>query len=146
MNPRADAPCDDQLQTEANFSPMPYEVDFTGFLSNTVAPRWLERLRVQLIADHFGDQGLFDRQQLSVIARSEIDYLRPIRMGMQLHGRAWIDRCMRASWTIRFTFRDANTDVLCMRSLQVGAFVDPDTFNPARMPPAIVARVARTNS
>lgn len=124
---------------------MPYEVDFTGFLSNTVAPRWLERLRLQLIADHFGDQDLFDRRQLSVIARSEIDYLRPIRMGMRLLGRAWIERCMRASWTIRFTFREANTDVLCMRALQVGTFINPDTFNPARVPSTIVARVARTN-
>lgn len=124
---------------------MPYEVDFTGFLSNTVAPRWLERLRMQLITDHFGDVGLFGRQQLSVIARSEIDYLRPIRMGMRLHGRAWIDRCMRASWKIRFTFRDASANVLCMRSMQVGAFIDPETFNPARMPPAIMTRVASTN-
>lgn len=124
---------------------MPYEVDFTGFLSNTVAPCWLERLRMQLIADHFGDQGLFDRQQLSVIARSEIDYLRPVRLGMRLLGRAWIERCMRASWIIRFTFCEANTDTLCMRALQVGAFIDPDTFTPARVPQTIVAQVARTN-
>lgn len=124
---------------------MPYEVDFTGFLSNTVAPCWLERLRVQLIADHFDDQGLFDRQQLSVIARSEIDYLRPIRLGMRLLGRAWIERCMRASWSIRFTFFEANTDALCMRALQIGAFIDPDTFTPTRVPPIIVARVTRTN-
>lgn len=124
---------------------MPYEVDFTGFLSNTVAPRWLERLRLQLIAEHFVDQGLFDRQQLSVIARSEIDYLRPIRMGTRLLGRAWVERCMRASWTICFTFHEANTEALCMRALQVGAFIDPDTLNPARVPPAILARVAQTN-
>ncbi len=124
---------------------MPYEVDFTGFLSNTVAPRWLERLRLQLIADHFEDQGLLDRRQLSVIARSEIDYLRPVCMGMRVVGRVWIERCLRTSWTIHFSFREADTDVLCIRALQVGAFVDPNTFNPTRVPPAIVARVARTN-
>ncbi len=145
MSARPEVPRDEQLQAEAFFTPMPYEVDFTGFLSNTVAPRWLERLRLLLISEHFGDQGLFDRQQLSVIARCEIDYLRPVRMGMRLLGRAWIDRCLRASWTIRFTFHDVDTSTLCMRAVQVGAFIDPDTFNPARMPPAILARVVRAN-
>jgi acyl-CoA thioesterase FadM len=72
---------------------------------------------------------------LSVVAHSKIGYLRPIRMGMRLHVRAWTDLCKRASWTIR----DANTDVLCMCSLQVGSFIDPDTFNLVRMPPAIMA-------
>lgn len=141
----SDAPRDEQLQTQAHFTPMPYEVDFTGFLSNTVAPRWLERLRLSLIADHFGDLGLFDRQRLSLIARSEIDYLRPVRMGDQLLGRAWVDRCLRTSWTVRFTFCEADTSKLCMRALQVGAFIDSDTFNLARMPPAIRVRVARAN-
>jgi acyl-CoA thioester hydrolase len=141
----SDEPRDEQLQAEANFSPMPYEVDFTGFLSNTVAPRWLERMRLQLIADHFDDQGLFDRRQLSVIARSEIDYLRPVRMGMRVVGRAWIERCLRTSWTIRFTFREADANVLCMRALQVGVFINPDTFNPVRVPPVIAARVAEAN-
>jgi acyl-CoA thioester hydrolase len=145
LKAKLDAPRNDQLQTKASFMPMPYEVDFTGFLSNTVAPRWLERLRIQLIADHFADQGLFEQRNLSVIARSEIDYMRPIRMGMRMVGRAWIERCLRASWTICFTFREADTDVLCMRALQVGAFIDPDTFNPACVPPAIAARVARIN-
>jgi acyl-CoA thioester hydrolase len=140
-----EAPRDEQLQAQTFFTPMPYEVDFTGFLSNTVAPCWLERLRLRLIAEHFGDQGLFDRQQLSVIARSEIDYLRPVRMGTRLLGRAWIDRCLRASWTIRFTFHEANADTICMRALQIGAFIDPETFNPVRMPLAILARVARAN-
>jgi len=125
---------------------MPYEVDFTGFLSNTVAPRWLERLRLQLIEEQFADQGLFDRQQLSVIARSEIDYLRPIRMGTKLLGRAWIERCMRSSWTIYFTFHEGETETLCMRALQIGAFINPETLNPARVPPAILARVAQATN
>lgn len=145
MSARLDAPCGEQLQAQVLFTPMPYEVDFTGFLSNTVAPRWLERLRLRLIAEHFGDQALFDPQQLSVIARCEIDYLHPVRMGARLLGRVWIDRCLRASWTIRFTFHDEDTDTLCLRALQVGAFIDPKSFNPARVPPVILARVARAN-
>lgn len=146
MSAYLEAPRQKQLEAHTLFTPMPYEVDFTGFLSYTVAPCWLERLRLRLIAEHFSDQGLFNRQQLSVIARSEIDYLRPVRMGERLLGRAWIDRCMRASWTIRFTFHEVDTEILCMRALQVGAFIDPNTFNPARMPPAILARVVQRTS
>lgn len=131
------------LSVETIFNPMPYEVDFTGFLSNTVAPQWLERLRLRLIAEHFADQGLLEEQQLSVIARTEIDYLRPIHMGMFLTGRAWIERCLRASWTIRFEFQETGANTTCMRALQIGAFIHPKTHIPTRVPIQIYDRVAQ---
>jgi acyl-CoA thioester hydrolase len=146
MMARIANPDDDQIQSRVVFVPMPYEVDFTGFLSNTVAPKWLERLRMQLIHDHFADQDLFDQVNLSVIARSEIDYLRPIRMGACLLGHAWIEKCMRSSWTIRFRLRDASTREVCLQARQVGAFIDPNTLTPMRVPQAVRARVGRAKN
>jgi acyl-CoA thioesterase FadM len=66
-------------------------------------------------------------------------------MGMQVIGQAWVERCLRTSWTICFMFQEVETDLLCIRAKQIGVFIDPDTLNPTRVPPAIVARVANTN-
>ncbi len=131
------------LQSQAVFTPMPYEVDFTGFLSNTVAPQWLERLRLRLIDEHFADQRLFDQDRLSVIARTEIDYLRPMRMGAVVRGQATVVGCLRSSWTIAFVFEDAATGLPSLRARQVGAFIDAVTLSPARIPPAIQERIAQ---
>jgi acyl-CoA thioester hydrolase len=133
----------DRLHSLSIFVPMPYEVDFTGCLSNTVAPKWLERLRIHLIRQHFFDQNLFDKANLSVITRSEIDYVRPIRIGARVFGHVWVEQCMRASWTIGFVFFDASTEEICLRARQVGAFVDPETFTLTRVPKAIQERVAQ---
>lgn len=132
------------LQAEALFTPAPYEVDFTGFLSNTVAPRWMECLWLKLVDDHFADQELFDPEQLSVIARTAIDYLRPLRMGSTVRGQAGIFRCLRSSWSIAFTFKDVGTGELHMRAQQVGVFINAVTFVPHRIPPAIKEWIERT--
>jgi acyl-CoA thioester hydrolase len=129
------------LQSEALFTPMPYEVDFTGYLSNTVAPQWLERMRLRLIHEHFSDQRLFDEDRLSVIARTEIEYLRPIRMGALMRGQAKVLGCLRSSWTIAFVFEDATDGTPSLRARQVGAFIDAVSLSPVRIPPAIQERI-----
>lgn len=128
--------------TQAHFSPLPYEVDFTGFLSNTVAVTWLERLRVQLMVEHFSDLDIYAPQNLSVIARTEVDYLKPVRLTDCLEAQAYVARCLSASWTVNFSFRHAITGQEHLRATQVGVFLDPFNLTPIRMPPQIRQRVA----
>lgn len=128
--------------TQAYFSPLPYEVDFTGFLSNTVAATWLERLRIQIMAEHFSDLDIYAPQNLSVIARTQIDYLRPVRLIDCLEARAHVARCLSASWTIQFSFRHTITGQEHLRATQVGVFLNPVNLTPIRMPPQIRQRVA----
>lgn len=124
------------ITTEA-FSPLPYEVDFSGFLSNTVAPCWLERLRVKMMREHFGELNIFVSEHLSVIASTEIRYLRPIRLGDELLGKVWVEKCLRSSWRVQFCFTDLSTRVDGIRASQVGVFIDAASFQPVRVPPLV---------
>lgn len=121
---------------------MPYEVDFTGFVSNTVAANWLERLRLQLMAEQFADVDLCTPQNLSVIARTTVEYVKPVRFTDRLEGQARVARFMNTSWTIEFSFRHAATRDEHLRAEQVGVFLDPVSLVPTRMPPQIRRRLA----
>lgn len=121
---------------------MPYEVDFTGFVSNTVAATWLEQLRLQLMAEQFADVDLCAPQNLSVIARTTVDYLKPVRFTDRLEGCARVARFMNTSWTVEFSFRHAATGDEHLRAEQVGVFLDPVSLTPTRMPPQIRRRLA----
>lgn len=118
-------------------TPLPYEVDFTGFVSNTVAPRWMERLRILLMARCFPDVDLNDATNLSVIRRAEIDYLRPIRFTDPIMGRACIKKVLSSSWVVGFSFTNMLTSDVCFEGSQIGVFIDARTFKPKRMPSLI---------
>ena len=125
------------IQIELVFRPMPYEVDFTGFLSNTVAPKWMEELRIELMDKHFPrfDTGTSDH--LSVIAETQIKYIKPARYGNIVHGRAWLDNVSYSRWVICFDFYLRNDNSLIMHGHQVGVFINPLSLLPVRIPVAI---------
>jgi len=116
---------------------MPYEVDFTGFVSNTVTLTWLERLRLQLMSEQFETVDLFSPQNLSVIARTEVHYIKPIRITDRLEGHACVAKFMNTSWTIEFSFRNSNNDDEHLHATQLGVFLDPTRLIPTRMPTQI---------
>lgn len=118
-------------------TPLPYEVDFTGFLSNTVAPRWMERLRLLLMAQCFPEVDLKDETNLSVIRRCEIDYLHPIRFTDQVIGHAYVSEILVSSWVVCSSFTNVVTSDVCFKGSQTGVFIDAVTLRPKRMPPSI---------
>jgi acyl-CoA thioester hydrolase len=118
-------------------TPLPYEVDFTGFVSNTVAPQWMERLRVLLMAQCFPEVDLKDATNLSVIRRAEVDYLRPIQFTDPIMGRAFIKKVLSSSWVVGFSFTNMITSDICLEGSQTGVFIDAMTLKPKRMPSLI---------
>ena len=122
-------------------TPMPYEVDFTGFVSNTVAPKWMERLRIILMTQCFPEIDLKDPSNLSVISRVEIDYRRPIKFTDSIMGRAFIKKVLNSSWVVGFYFEDMSNSKICFEGSQVGVFIDSATFKPKRMPSIITQKL-----
>lgn len=118
-------------------TPLPYEVDFTGFVSNTVAPKWMERLRVLLMTQCFPEVDLKDSSNLSVISRVEVDYLRPIQFTDPIMGRAFIKKVLSSSWVVGFSFTNMITSDICFEGSQTGVFIDATTLKPKRMPSLI---------
>jgi acyl-CoA thioester hydrolase len=127
--------------TICDFDPLPYEVDFTGFLSNTVVVRWMESLRVKMMRDFFPEFDTGKKENLSVITKAEIDYMRPVRYGTKIKGAAWIGGLTKAQWRIRFEFTAEFDDKPSIMAFQKGAFVDPFTLQPIRIPSIIESKV-----
>lgn len=129
------------MSTSASVSmqitPMPYEVDFTGFVSNTVAPKWMERLRIILMTQCFPGIDLKDPSNLSVISRVEIDYRRPIKFTASIICQAFVKKVLNSSWVIGFHFEDMSSSEIYFEGSQVGVFIDSVTFKPKRMPSII---------
>jgi len=118
-------------------APLPYEVDFTGFVSNTVVLHWMERLRVQLMAQCFPEIDLTAPSNLSVIRRAEVNYLRPIRFTDRLMGDAFIQQVLSTSWVVKFSFTNISTSEVCFMGSQTGVFIDTATLKPKRIPALI---------
>jgi acyl-CoA thioester hydrolase len=123
-----------------DFDPMPFEVDFTGYMSNTVVVRWMEILRVRMMKTHFSDVDTGGKEHLSVITRTEIDYVDAIRYGELINGTAWVEDIARARWRIRFDFHNKSNRNLVIRARQDGTFLSPDSFRPTRVPELIRER------
>lgn len=126
-----------EVTSELVFRPLPYEVDFTGFLSNTVAPRWMEALRVSLMDRHFPHFDNGAPEHLSVIAETQVKYLMPIRYGDLILGRAWVESASYSRWVVAYAFERNDGGEEVLRGKQIGAFIHARTFTPVRIPEAI---------
>lgn len=125
------------LAYTCDFDAMPFEIDFTGYLSNTVVVRWMEVLRVRMMRMHFAEIDLGARQYLSVITRTEIEYINAVRYGERISGTAWVDDIAGARWCVRFCFENESCQNLAISARQVGTFLSPASLRPVRVPEII---------
>src|SRR5947207_15847341 len=84
-----------------------YEIDYAGIVSNQVYLRWLEDMRTAFMARWLSLEGAFERGQVPVLTRTEIDYRSPLRLGERSIGRMWAGRLGRATGQIGSRVRRA---------------------------------------
>jgi acyl-CoA thioester hydrolase len=111
-----------------------YEIDYAGILSNQVYLRWLEDMRTAFMAPWLSLEGAYERGQVPVLTRTEIDYKGPLRLGEGAIGRMWAGRLGRTTGEIVSEIRRVDDGRLCARALQTVAFVDARTGRPTRFP------------
>ncbi|MCJ7513836.1 MAG: thioesterase family protein [Anaerolineales bacterium] len=85
-----------------------------------------------MLDEHLPLEPEFRQGRGPVLARTEIDYLRPLRFGDVAVGRMWLAGVRRASWSLQAEFV-AGEDVVA-RALQVGVLVDYATLKPLPVP------------
>jgi acyl-CoA thioester hydrolase len=110
-----------------------YEIDYAGILSNQVYLRWLEDMRTAFMARWLSLEDAYQRGQVPVLTRTEIDYRVPLRLGERALGRMWAGQIGRTSAQIESELR-RDDDRVCARALQTVAFVDARTGRPTRFP------------
>ncbi len=87
------------------FTVRTYDIDFVGIVSNIVYIRWLEDLRLQMLAEFFPlDTAMQSLGIAPVLLRTEIDYKRAIRLFDAVQGRMWLAEAGRARQTLQAEF------------------------------------------
>jgi acyl-CoA thioester hydrolase len=124
-------PCEVELKLPVRT----YDIDYAGIVSNIVYVRWLEDLRTALLDAYLPLQPLLDRGITPVLIRTDIRYVRAIRLFEKPAGCMWVSSVGRARWfvaaeiTVDATLRATAHQELAVVSLQ--------TFRPRPLPPEI---------
>ena len=129
------------VQTEAEV--MFYDTDCAAVVSNIAYLRFYEVARTRL-TDALGltvtemtASGLFP-----TVARTEVDYRKPARLGDRLRVRAWVERFDKVRMHCRFEMhRIGGDEALLSECRQVVVLVQLPSGRPRRIPPEWVALV-----
>jgi DNA-3-methyladenine glycosylase len=128
--PETDPP--QPLLVELPFTVRTYDIDFANHVSNISYIRWLEDLRFRVLEVHYPLGPCMEAGVAPVLTRTEIDYLRAIRLFEPIVGRMWAGRLQTARLELFATFHVG--DELCARARQEGVFASLATGRPMRIP------------
>lgn len=113
-----------------------YDIDFAGIVSNLVYIRWLEDLRLQMLAEFFPlDAAMQTLGIAPVLLRTEIDYKRAIRLFDAVQGRMTlaeagsVRQVLAAEFTVDGRLHAAARQTTC--------FIDLASGRPVPTPDAI---------
>ncbi|MBD2529811.1 acyl-CoA thioesterase [Nostoc flagelliforme FACHB-838] len=98
-----------------------YDIDFMGIVSNIVYIRWLEDLRLKFLDEHWQLNQQIEQGYAPVLAGTEIEYKRPIKIIDKVIGRLWLGNIGRLKWTVQAEILSNNK--LAAVANQKGGFV-----------------------
>jgi acyl-CoA thioester hydrolase len=109
-----------------------YDVDYARIVHNAVYIRWLEDLRLEIMTSHFPPQDQLSDQQSPVLARTEINYHRPLRLFDKAVGRMWVSDLGKARWEVQAEI--CRGEMVAATARQTGYFMDLVKYRPIRIP------------
>ena len=78
------------FEVELHFPVRTYDIDFAGIVSNIVYVRWLEDLRLEMLAHHFPLEEQLQRGIAPLVLQTKIDYKQAINLSDRPIGRMWM--------------------------------------------------------
>jgi len=121
------------------FPPRTYDIDFAGVVNNIVYIRWLEDLRLALMADVYPVDRALREDVAPILLSTNIEYDKPVTIqDASLVGRMWVPRMERIRWHVAAEF--AVGEVVHARAEQVGLFIRLSTRRPIAPPAALRER------
>lgn len=109
-----------------------YDIDFAGIVNNIVYVRWLEDLRLKFLHENLPLYKQIEQGYAPIIASTEIEYKRPIKLIDQVIGRLWLSNLGRLKWTVQAEILANN--VIAAVAIQKGAFVSLENGRPVLIP------------
>jgi acyl-CoA thioester hydrolase len=112
-----------------------YDIDFAGIVSNIVFIRWLEDLRLGLMAEAYPLERALAEDVAPLLTETRIAYRRPVRIGDPLRGHMRIKQLGRVRWRLaaEFTVRGR----VHAEAEQQGLFIRLSTGRPIAIPEPI---------
>ena len=120
------------LLVEIQFQAKTYDIDYASIVHNLVYFRWLEDLRLKILAEHYPMEKMLANQQSPILEKSSVTYIRPLRLFDEPIGRMWVSELTRARWFIEAEFVLGDLEVATAR--QSGYFMDLGLYKPIRIP------------
>ncbi|AUS99617.1 thioesterase [Nostoc sp. CENA543] len=120
------------LEVVMNIPIKTYDIDFMGIVSNIVYVRWLEDLRLKFLEEHWQLEQQLQQGYAPILAGTEIEYKRSIKLNSQVIGRLWLSNLGRLKWTVQAEI--LADDKLAALAIQKGAFINLDNGRPIPIP------------
>jgi acyl-CoA thioester hydrolase len=123
------------FEVNLDFPVQTYDIDFAGVVSNIVYIRWLEDLRLAILAACYPLHLLLDAGLAPTLFETRIRYQQPITIRDRASGRMWVPKITR----IKLIFEGeiyANGEVAAT-SIQTGCLIDQSSGRPAPIPGAL---------
>jgi len=112
-----------------------YDIDFAGIVSNIVYIRWLENLRLEMLSRYFPLEDQLDRGFAPVLAKTSIEYKRPLNIRSTISGRMWMSGLDSRRWYLKAEI--VTQGKVAALAEQVGLFVRQEDGRPIEMPAEI---------
>ncbi|MDF5710616.1 MAG: thioesterase family protein [Nostoc sp. S4] len=109
-----------------------YDIDFVGIVSNIVYIRWLEDLRLKFLDEHWQLSQQLEQGYAPVLAGTEIEYKRPIKISDRVIGHLWLSNLGRLKWIVKAEILSNNE--LAAVAIQKGAFISLQNGRPLKIP------------
>ncbi|MBW4449571.1 MAG: acyl-CoA thioesterase [Spirirestis rafaelensis WJT71-NPBG6] len=120
------------LEVEIAIPVRTYDIDFVGIVSNIVYIRWLEDLRLKFLDEHWQLYKQMEQGYAPILAGTEIEYKRPIKLIDKVIGRLWVSNLGRLKWTVQAEIL-SNYEVAAIAT-QKGAFISLQNNRPIPIP------------
>jgi len=136
----AEPPTDASRIVERAIEIKTYDIDFAGIVGNIVYVRWLEDLRLAMMAEVYPLAEAVADDVAPVLLETRISYERPLTLPDQVVGRIWAIAMTGVRWRIGAEFRVG--EIVHARAEQTGIFIRLSTRKPVPPPKILVERFA----
>jgi acyl-CoA thioester hydrolase len=120
---------------EATLRVQTYDIDFAGVVSNIVFIRWLEDLRLGLMAEAYPLIRALAEDVAPILVATHIAYRRPVTIADPLTGRMRVAALGRVRWRLAAEF--AVGAAIHAEAMQEGLFIRLSTRRPIAIPEPI---------
>jgi acyl-CoA thioester hydrolase len=136
----AEPPTDPSRVVERVIEIRTYDIDFAGIVGNIVYVRWLEDLRLAMMAEVYPLAEAVADDVAPVLLETRISYERPLTLRDRVIGRIWAIAMTGVRWRIGAEFRVGDT--VHARAEQTGIFIRLSTRKPVPPPKILIERFA----